>query len=113
MYGPPLEGISTPPVKPFFEFHIHSDCHVSNIKVNTVVFCLSQNCFSSHFFLTPKSAHMLLGPRAPPAGGGGGAARGGRATPNLFAFLGVTKLWHVPLFFDCKNTTVLTLMLLT
>ncbi len=54
--------VSTSPVKPFFEFHIHSDNHVSNIKVNTVVFFLSQNCFSYHFFHTPKSAHLSLSP---------------------------------------------------
>ncbi len=46
------KGISIYPVKP--EFPIHSDYHVSNINVNTVVFFLSQTCLSSHFFSDSK-----------------------------------------------------------
>ncbi len=48
-------------VKPSFEFHIHSDYHVSNSKGNTTVFFLSQY----PLFQTPKNVNLLLAPLPP------------------------------------------------
>ncbi len=40
--------------------HLHSDYHVSIIKVNTIVFFLTQNCLSSNYFRLKNSAYPLL-----------------------------------------------------
>ncbi len=58
-----LKGNYTPPVKPFFEFHIHSDHHVSGIKVNKVVFC--HKLFQFPVFSDSKKCSHVAPPLRP------------------------------------------------
>ncbi len=60
------KGISTSLVKPFFEFHIHSDYHVRNIKVNTVVLFPVTKLFQFPLFSdSKKCSHVAKPPLRP------------------------------------------------
>ncbi len=57
-------SIPTSPVKHFFQFHIRSDYHVSNIKVNTAFF-YCHKAVSVLLFSVSKIAHLSLRPLPP------------------------------------------------
>ncbi len=55
-------GLETCLVQTFFEFHIHPDYHVSNIKVNAAVFFLSKTFLYSHLFTHSKKCPLVASP---------------------------------------------------